>query len=79
MTDLVDGRGRRDASPDDPQPQIRPRPRILSDPELNAYRPTLWTRVRGVGALTFAADVAACLLGWLLSGAAPARPCSCSC
>ncbi|WP_409484477.1 sugar transferase [Arsenicicoccus dermatophilus] len=73
MTDLVDGRGRRAATPGDPQPHPRPRPRILSDPELNAYRPTLWTRVRGVGALTLAADVTACLLGWLGSGASP-RP-----
>lgn len=49
------------------------RPRVLSDPEIHAYRPTFWTRVRGVGSLTVLSDITACLLAWLATGV-KARP-----
>lgn len=69
MTEVINGHDH------EPSQTSRSRaiPRVLSDPELNAYIPTLWTRVRGVAALTVASDLAACLLAWLCTRESP-RP-----
>lgn len=69
MTDVIDSRGKHRAV----SGSTRPRPRLLTDPELHAYTPTLWTRVRSVAAATVIADVTACLLAWMLTGI-DARP-----
>lgn len=69
MTDVIDGQG----SESSPTPRPRARTHVLSDPELNAYIPTVWTRLRGVATLTLASDLAACLIAWAVVRESP-RP-----